>query len=70
MILSLVDASTNNAVIECIARATPLLVNPHPAVIEYFGADYPTYNESIDDVALLCGSVRIGQYLSVAVRMR
>ena len=46
MILSLVDASANNAVIDCIARATPLLVNPHPAVIEYFGADYPTYNES------------------------
>lgn len=37
------DASANNTVIECIARATPLLVNPLPAVVEYLGASYPLY---------------------------
>ncbi|BAQ64657.1 M48 family metallopeptidase [Geminocystis sp. NIES-3709] len=41
--MHLYDASANNAVIECIARATPLLVNPLPAVVEYLGEDYPMY---------------------------
>lgn len=45
----LYDASANNAVIECIARGTPLLVNPLPAVIEYLGKDYPFYYESYDE---------------------
>ncbi len=39
----LYDANANNLVIECIARATPLLINPLPAVIEYLGTDYPFY---------------------------
>ena len=37
------DTSANNAVIECIARGTPLLVCKHPAVVEYLGGDYPLY---------------------------
>lgn len=37
------DASANNVVIECIVRNTPLVVNRHPAVIEYLGAAYPLY---------------------------
>jgi hypothetical protein len=41
--LDLIDASANNSVIECLARNTPLLVNRHPAVIEYLGPDYPLY---------------------------
>jgi hypothetical protein len=49
--LDLYDSSANNAVIECIARATPLLVNPLPAVIEYLGKDYPFYYESLDEAA-------------------
>lgn len=47
----LFDASANNAVIECIARATPLLVNPLPAVREYLGDDYPLYFESLSEAA-------------------
>lgn len=35
--------AANNVVIECIARATPILINPLPAVIEYLGMDYPLY---------------------------
>lgn len=47
--LYLYDSSANNAIIECIARNTPLLINPHPAVIEYLGKDYPFYYESIKE---------------------
>ena len=46
--LDLYDSSANNAVIECIARNTPLLVNKHPAVVEYCGEDYPLYFDNLD----------------------
>lgn len=49
--LDLYDSSANNAVIECIARATPLLVNPLPAVTEYLGKDYPFYYDSLEECA-------------------
>src|SRR5436189_5340169 len=39
----LFGASANNVVVECIVRATPLVVNPLPPVVEYLGADYPLY---------------------------
>ena len=41
--IELFDASANNIVIECIARNTPILVNRHPAVVEYLGQGYPLY---------------------------
>jgi glycosyltransferase involved in cell wall biosynthesis len=41
--VELYDSSANNAVIECIVRDTPILVNPLPAVREYLGEDYPFY---------------------------
>ena len=49
--LYLYDASANNAVIECIARATPLLVNPLPAVVEYLGPSYPLYFSDLHEAA-------------------
>jgi GR25 family glycosyltransferase involved in LPS biosynthesis len=45
--VDLYDASANNAVIECIARGTPILINPLPAVKEYLGEDYPFYFNTI-----------------------
>lgn len=39
----LYSTAANNVVIECIARATPILVNPLPGVVEYLGKDYPLY---------------------------
>lgn len=36
-------AAANNTVIECIARATPILINPLPSVVEYLGRGYPLY---------------------------
>jgi hypothetical protein len=35
--------AANNVVVECIARGTPLLINPLPAAVEYLGLDYPLY---------------------------
>ncbi|MCX6269028.1 MAG: hypothetical protein NTW16_17030 [Bacteroidetes bacterium] len=49
--LDLFDASANNAIIECIARNTPLLVNPIEPVVEYLGADYPLYFSSLAEAA-------------------
>uniref|UniRef100_B8HPX4 Tetratricopeptide TPR_2 repeat protein n=1 Tax=Cyanothece sp. (strain PCC 7425 / ATCC 29141) TaxID=395961 RepID=B8HPX4_CYAP4 len=49
--VDLYDSSANNAIIECIARATPLLVNPLPAVVEYLGKNYPMYFHTLDEAA-------------------
>lgn len=49
--LDLLCAGANNAVIECIARGTPLLVNPLPSVVEYLGEDYPFYFHSSEEAA-------------------
>lgn len=49
--LDLYDSSANNSVIECMARGTPLLVNPLPAVVEYLGTDYPLYFTSHAEAA-------------------
>ena len=49
--VDLYDSSANNTIIECIARNTPLLVNPLPAVQEYLGKDYPFYFQSLEEAA-------------------
>lgn len=49
--LNLHDASANNTIVECIARATPLLVNRLPAVVEYLGPGYPLYYEHLSEAA-------------------
>jgi hypothetical protein len=50
----LYDANANNAVVECIARGTPLLINRLPAVQEYLGAHYPFYYDDLHDAAQKC----------------
>jgi hypothetical protein len=45
--------AANNVVIECIARGTPILVNPLPSVIEYLGEDYPLYVKDIYEAETL-----------------
>ena len=46
--LNLIDTSANNGVTDCLARNIPLLVNCHPAVVEYLGDDYPFYYNSLE----------------------
>ena len=50
--LDLYDSSANNAIVECIARLTPVLVNPLPAVVEYLGAGYPLYFSNLSEAAV------------------
>lgn len=49
----LFDSSANNTVIECVARGTPLLINPLPAVVEYLGPGYPFYYSDFTEAAAL-----------------
>ena len=58
--LDLLDTSANNGVTDFISRNIPLLINCHPAVVEYLGDDYPFYynsvetaNKKINDFALI-----------------
>jgi hypothetical protein len=51
VIINLYDSNANNTVIECIARNTPLLVNPIEPVVEYLGEDYPFYFSSLEEAA-------------------
>lgn len=48
-VLYLHDTSVNNAIIECIARATPIVVNYHPALVEYLGEDYPLFYKTLEE---------------------
>lgn len=45
------DSSANNAIIECMARATPIIAKRHAASIEYLGANYPMFFDHIDEVS-------------------
>lgn len=47
--IDLYDSSANNGIIECISRNTPIVVNNHPAAIEYLGKDYPLYFNSLEE---------------------
>jgi hypothetical protein len=49
--LELVDCSVSNTVIECIVRNTPILINPHPAVVELLGTKYPFYYKNLEDAS-------------------
>jgi hypothetical protein len=47
----LYDANADAVVLECLASATPMLVNRLPAVVEYLGREYPLYFDSLDEAA-------------------
>lgn len=49
--LDLYDSSANNALIECIVRGSPVIVNRLKAVVEYLGEDYPLYFENLTEAA-------------------
>lgn len=52
--VNLYDASACNTILECIVRKTPIIVNRHPAVIEYLGAEYPGLYSSLNEVSGMC----------------
>jgi hypothetical protein len=43
------DTSANNAIIECIARATPVLCPPNRAIVDYLGLEYPLFYNSYEE---------------------
>ena len=49
--IDLYDSAANNTILECIARNTPIIVNRTPGVLEYLGAEYPLYFNTLDEVA-------------------
>lgn len=53
LVSELLASSANTVVCESIAYATPHLVNPHPAVVEYLGEGYPLYWRRLRDVPAL-----------------
>ena len=51
MFLPLYDSSANNALIEAIVRNTPVLISKLPATVEYLGANYPLFFESLEEAS-------------------
>lgn len=52
-LVNLYDTSANNAVVECVARNTPILLNRLPATEEYLGKDYPLFFNDLDHASCL-----------------
>jgi hypothetical protein len=52
----LYDAGACNAVIECMVRGTPILVNRLPALEDYLGLRYPLFYESLEEAGVLARS--------------
>jgi hypothetical protein len=48
--INLYDAAANNAILDCIERSTPIVVNRLPACEEYLGKEYPLFYDTIDQV--------------------
>ena len=44
-----IDCSASNTIVECISTGTPIILNKHPAIVEYLGHNYPLYFEKIYD---------------------
>ena len=66
ILAEMIGAAASNTVVEAIARGTPILVTPLPAIVEYLGPDYPGYVTRLEDVPALLApaSVRaIADYL-------
>ena len=57
--IELWDGSANNAVLECIIRNTPIIINKIPPVVEYLGEDYPLYFENVDEVLELMSDTNV-----------
>jgi len=53
VVTELFGASANNLVVECLVRNTPIVVNRHPAVIEYLGPHYPLFFDELAEIPRL-----------------
>ena len=57
-LVDLYDSSCNNAILECIARRTPVFVRRMPATVEYLGEDYPLLFDDLREVEDALAHVR------------
>lgn len=57
--VEVISAVANNAVVECIARNTPICVNRHPGPLSYLGDAYPLFYDRFDDIekVLTCENI-------------
>lgn len=44
-----VECGAATVIVEALARCTPILVNRHPALIEYLGSDYPMFFDDVKE---------------------
>lgn len=51
--LQLSAATANNTVLECIARGTPVVINPMGGIPEYLGKEYPLYYTNFNEAKQL-----------------
>ena len=59
--LDLLAAVATNAVIESIARNTPIVLNRHPGPLSYLPGDYPLYYEQLEQLPELITRERVWQ---------
>jgi hypothetical protein len=57
--LDLYDTASNNVIVECIVRNTPVLTNPHPATVEYLGKDYPLYFKDLKEAGKKANNIEL-----------
>jgi hypothetical protein len=61
VVCEILAASANNVILECIARATPIIVNRHPAIVEYLGLNYPLFYDDPNEIPKLLDDKKIQQ---------
>lgn len=61
VLLNLLDCSASNAIVECIVRRTPILVNSLSAIHEYLGAGYKGYYTNLKNIWRLFNPAKIYQ---------
>ena len=50
ILMDFIDASANNAIVECISANIPFFTKRLPAIEEYLGKDYPMYFNNLSEV--------------------
>jgi hypothetical protein len=69
VLIDLLGASANNAVVECLAAQIPCIIRKLDAVEEYLGSDYPLFFSDMDDLMqILSGRTRLLKLLGQAHR--
>jgi hypothetical protein len=69
MFIDFFDTAANNAIVECIIRCTPVIVNKIGGVSEYLGENYPLYFKNLDEVPNLLNIEKIMEAYEYLVNM-